>query len=492
MSEPLHPGSKEDFINNLPDEKLAEIFKWLPIRERFRLSRVCRRWSRIRPTCITTFDSACCRKMTLPRMGVLAKRFRSLRQAFIRNREKDMLENKIVCKGVLSLCGLYLRCLTLRDFSSTCVVELISQTPNLQHLRIMGDNLSVKRLEKVAGLLPSLRSLELNLSSQATKLSVKYNALSRMEGEVISKCHKLEYLSLGNSSKTHKEFLFPANLKYLDLRYANGRSNYYLKQAVRYCKNVEAIHLPFVYEPCEKTLQFLGQVSGLTFLAIYFHTMYFQRHPEPFSRFCSRLSHLRALELCSANVTTLSEISRCCKQLEHLSFHIFQIGITDDNWTEVLSLAALPKLCSLSIILMHFNKTQYTEFFSSLAAKGNLQYIKVTTYHSSRTLIPVESVCELLQSCKELQYIDLDIDNENGDSYTKLCQTVDKIEEMDRDLAPASRRNGLAAQIKVCKNMPEVEKYKWLHFMKRVPRSPIHTKWQWGCLSAGKPKWFDE
>ncbi|KAI1702308.1 hypothetical protein DdX_15577 [Ditylenchus destructor] len=208
----------------------------------------------------------------------------------------------------------------------------------------------------------------------------------------------LEYLCINVEDELFNFYSFvqfPPNLKYLALYNVRNAAKI-LSWVAKGCKDLIGLRLD-----CELTangFQAISRMKSLKYLDV----------PMSYDigYVFEELTELRAIKIDTVNemvviVTSLQvidAIKRYCNNLEHLNISGNRSDkISAEIHANLLQLASLPCLCSLSIWASSYSKEQTTEFVNRLVANGNIQYIQMAT---SKVPLEPEVLFEMLRRCK--------------------------------------------------------------------------------------------
>ncbi|KAI1691437.1 hypothetical protein DdX_21887 [Ditylenchus destructor] len=373
-------------------------------------------------------------------------------------------------------CGPYLRHLTLRCCPAETTINFLNMAPNVQHLCLIHIKMNDDRFKELAQILPNLKSLDLNWTFSSCKDANDYNP-----GLVV--CFKsmtcLEYLHISGVDVLfdQKSFVqFPPSLKYLDFGSINNAARI-LSWIAKGCKDLKGLRLSS-RTMSNSILQTISQMKSLTYLFL----------PLPIAHdigyVFEALTELQALEINTLDETIITGMTKHCKKLEHLSIRDKPESGFETPET-ILRLASLPRLCSLTIGA-GYSKEQTTGLIERLVAIGNLQHINM--YTSEDPLEP-EVLFEMLRRCKSIKSIDLDFGEIFPDLYSRICQVVDEIDERDREQSAFPEAHPMVEMKYYDGRDGTIRQYKWFRLTNSISGLDAFEKWQYGCLSAGKPEW---
>ncbi|KAI1709554.1 hypothetical protein Ddc_13868 [Ditylenchus destructor] len=436
-------------INSLPAVILAQIFQNLHYIERLKIEQVCKKWE---------FAGK--------------KHSWTNHRIFDNYRSEEWSESKIIkIKPFFERCGNYLQHLTLRRWSPEFVLSFVKMAPNVQHLRLSGVELDDECLKGLAQMVPGLKSLHLGYSPRC------YDSVL-IEWFKAMTC--LEYLCFNDPNRvlfdSYSFVQFPPNLKYLEM-YCINDANQILNWVAKGCKNFKGLRLDEI-RMNENSFQAISRMKSLTYLAAPLNLISYD-----IGYVFEALTELRALQIRTLDEMVISAIARHCKKLEHL--HISNYGkISTEQHEKILRLTSLPSLCSLTILANRYSKEQMTEIVNRLIAKGNLQYIKMAAPFED----PFESevLLEMLRRCKNIRSIALDFHEIDADFYSKICQVVDEVDEIESQQSAFAGVTHPIVEVQ-CKLRDITTPYKWLRFTAAVSPPAVLAKWQYKWLSAGKP-----
>ncbi|KAI1693869.1 hypothetical protein Ddc_22492 [Ditylenchus destructor] len=350
--------------------------------------------------------------------------------------------------------------------------------PNIQHLRFWLVKLDNESLTELAGIVPGLKSLAVKVSLRCEERYTDYN-LGLMECFKVMTCLEYLYLYETGALFSQQSFVqFPSNLKYLELHYVRNAAQI-LSWVALGCKNLKGLKLLSGITN-ENLLRPISQIKSLTYLSISLRGISFE-----IGYVFEELTELRALEIDTLDETVISAIAQHCKKLEHLDICDNRHEISAETHANALRLASLPNLCSLEIVASNYQKEQSTEFVNRLVAKGNLQYIKMYVHGP----LEHEVLLEILRRCKSIRSVDLEFGPMNSDFYSKICQVVDEVDEVDQQQRDFTGVTHPIVEVQYNKYLAEnmAVPYKWLQFKDRISRSAVNEKWKFGWLGAGKP-----
>ncbi|KAI1696148.1 F-box protein SKIP2-like isoform X1 [Ditylenchus destructor] len=230
-------------INDLPDVNLAQIFEKLPWQNRLKIEQVCKKWHYVGKNLSWSnyriFDN-------LKYENWPEAKFKQIKPFFER-------------------CGRHLRHLTLRNWPAPTALSFLRMAPNVHHLRFWHVLLNGECMKELAQIVPSLKSLDLEVSLRCNE-RVTDNNVGLTECFETMTC--LEYLYIYEASVSFHSYSFvqfPPNLKYLAL-YSVSNAAQILSWVARGCKNLRGLRLS-----CDinvNTLQAISQLKSLTYLAL--------------------------------------------------------------------------------------------------------------------------------------------------------------------------------------------------------------------------------
>ncbi|KAI1702293.1 hypothetical protein DdX_15560 [Ditylenchus destructor] len=329
---------------------------------------------------------------------------------------------------------------------------------------------------------PSLKYLDFGSISNAYKIlswvakGCKDLKGLRLSGSTFSPLQTISQMKSVEVLFDQKPFVhFPPSLKYLSFDLINNADRI-LSWVAKGCKNLKGLR----YSGCtlsNSILQTICQMKSLTYLFL----------PLPIAHdigyVFEALTELQALEINTLDETIITGMTKYCKKLEHLS-----IRNCLDHGSEIqgniLRLASLPKLCSLTIEA-RYSKEQTTELIKRLVAIGNLEHIYMYT---SEDPLEAEVLFEMLRQCKKIQSIALNFGQINPDFYSKICQVVDEIDERDSQHRESPEMTHPMVEMRYYGEMNgTIRPHKWFRLTENITVLDAFEKWEYGCLSAGKP-----
>lgn len=319
------PEPNNSPIQILNDDCLVEIFLYLPVADRVRMERVCKRWQALSQESWRAVKKLNLSKNTWglsPKIRIQAVDTGTLRKVLIK-------------------CGQFLTHLDLSELPhqlSTSTLTIVGKfCPNLQHVNVTAIELSPSG---IFSLMTNCKNMNKFIMKSLTGPCEK--DLSQLF--LVNK--KLKYLAIdGDDSITGKCLAYlPDEIEEIHLQWCTSILSPYLDSAIEKFNNLTSFTLSSCVCVTESTMKVIGQITTIINLELS------GAHPMITADSLNHLSNLLNLKrLClknsAANDEFLINITRGCKGLNYLDISDCQ-AITNIG---IASLASLPQLEALVI-----------------------------------------------------------------------------------------------------------------------------------------------